>query len=239
MSTTSKTGSGDWLLNAVKHNPEGLLLLAAGAVLMMRKTSLTEGTSDTVSQAASQVRDDVSSYANKAREGAASVASTASDYASQAKSAASDYASQIGEGSERIVRKSKSALQNTVSRIVQDQPLAVAMAGLAAGAAVAAVFPATEIEKQTLGPLREEVSEQAGRLGERMKDATAKAGEKLKDVAQERGMSAVKEALNEVKDAFTDSLSQPSNTGSSFSQSTNPERAGSSGAATTGNRDQG
>ena len=65
----------------------------------------------------------------------------------------------------------------------------------------------------TLGPLREEVSEQAGRFGERMKDATAKAGEKLKDVAQERGMSAVKDALNEVKEAFSDSLSQTSNTG--------------------------
>jgi hypothetical protein len=120
---------------------------------------------------------------------------------------------------------------------VQDQPLAVAMAGLAAGAAVAAVFPATEIEKQTLGPLREEVSEQAGRFGERMKDATAKAGEKLKDVAQERGMSAVKEALNEVKEAFVDNMGQRSNTSSS--QSTNPEKAASSDAASTGNRNQG
>ena len=237
MSTTSKTGSGDWLLNAVKHNPEGLLLLAAGAVLMMRKTSLTGAASDTVSQAASHVRDDVSSYASKAQEGAASVASTASDYASQAKSAASDYASQIGEHSERIARQSKSALQNTVTRIVKDQPLAVAMAGLAAGAAVAAAFPATEIEKQTLGPLREEVSQQAGRFGERMKDATAKAGEKLKDVAQERGMSAVKEVFSEVKEAFTDNLNQASH--SSSSQNTKPERAASSGAASTGNRNQG
>jgi hypothetical protein len=238
MSTTSKTGSGDWLLNSIKHNPEGLLLLAAGAVLIMRKTSVTGGWLGTVPQPASQVQDNVSSYANKARENAASVASTASEYASQAKSAATEYASQIGEHSERIVRQSKSTLQNTLTRIVKDQPLAVAMAGFAAGAAVAAVFPATEIEKRTLGPLREEVSDQAERFGERMKDATAKAGEKLKDVAQQRSMSAVKEALNEVKDAFTESLSQTSNTGSSSIQTTNPERAASSSAATTG-KDQG
>ena len=28
--------SGDWILNTIKRNPEGLLLLAAGAVLMLR-----------------------------------------------------------------------------------------------------------------------------------------------------------------------------------------------------------
>jgi hypothetical protein len=27
---------GEWILNTVKRNPEGLLLLAAGAILMMR-----------------------------------------------------------------------------------------------------------------------------------------------------------------------------------------------------------
>ena len=27
---------GEWIFNAIKRNPEGLLLLAAGAVLMMR-----------------------------------------------------------------------------------------------------------------------------------------------------------------------------------------------------------
>ena len=30
---------GEWIFNAIKRNPEGLLLLAAGAVLMMRASS--------------------------------------------------------------------------------------------------------------------------------------------------------------------------------------------------------
>ena len=30
---------GEWIFNAIKRNPEGLLLLAAGAVLMMRTSS--------------------------------------------------------------------------------------------------------------------------------------------------------------------------------------------------------
>ena len=38
MSRQSSTGTSDWLLGAVKQNPEGLLLLAAGACLLLRKT---------------------------------------------------------------------------------------------------------------------------------------------------------------------------------------------------------
>ena len=34
----SAGNTSDWLLGAMKKNPEGLLLLAAGAVLLMRKT---------------------------------------------------------------------------------------------------------------------------------------------------------------------------------------------------------
>ena len=39
MNTQSRsflTDNGEWMLNAIKRNPEGLLLLAAGAVLMLR-----------------------------------------------------------------------------------------------------------------------------------------------------------------------------------------------------------
>jgi len=30
------TGAGEWIMGAVKRNPEGLLLLAAGVALLMR-----------------------------------------------------------------------------------------------------------------------------------------------------------------------------------------------------------
>jgi hypothetical protein len=35
-SGSSLGNGGEWILNIIKRNPEGLLLLAAGAVLMMR-----------------------------------------------------------------------------------------------------------------------------------------------------------------------------------------------------------
>ena len=43
--------------------------------------------------------------------------------------------------------------RETADYVVQEQPWAVALAGLAAGATVAAIFPPTHIERRTLGEL--------------------------------------------------------------------------------------
>ena len=39
----SSPGASDWLLGAFKQNPEGLLLLAAGCALLLRKSSAGSG----------------------------------------------------------------------------------------------------------------------------------------------------------------------------------------------------
>src|SRR5687767_10745320 len=43
---TGLSGAGDWLMKAAQRNPEGLLLLAAGAALLMRSSATFLG-SDT------------------------------------------------------------------------------------------------------------------------------------------------------------------------------------------------
>ena len=45
---TQQSGAriSDWLLGSARKNPEGLLLLAAGAVLLMRKSSSSPGQPD-------------------------------------------------------------------------------------------------------------------------------------------------------------------------------------------------
>jgi len=100
--------------------------------------------------------------------------------------------------------------------VLQDQPLVVALAGMAAGAAVAAAFPTTEFEKGTLGPLGEQVSDAANCLSEQLKEATVKAGEKLKNVVDEKGLnpSGLKDVASEVAGAFSGSMTG-SGTGSS------------------------
>jgi hypothetical protein len=92
--------------------------------------------------------------------------------------------------------------------VLQNQPLAIVAAGLAAGAALAAAFPPTELEKETLGPVGDQVSRAAGRFGDQLKQATAKAGEKLKTAVEERGLHSegLKDVAGEVVETFKASM---------------------------------
>ena len=195
---------GEWIFNAIKKNPEGLLLLAAGAVLMMRTSSPQRSSIDTAAaygrapDAASKattspMADAVTDSARRTMDAASSYASTASDTARQTMDAAKSYASTaaeyadqakrvVGEQSERVVRQTRSMAQG----VLQNQPLAIVAAGLAAGAALAAAFPPTELEKGALGPVGDTMSKAAERFGDQLKQATAKAGDKLKTAAEEK-----------------------------------------------------
>ena len=225
---------GERILNTIKRNPEGLLLLAAGAVLLMRtnasKSSATPmdaygrgaQASERMEDAARQTMDTARSYASSAGDVARRTMDPASSYAKSASdaaretmenakshaSSASQYASEarraVGEQSERVVRQTRSMAQG----ILQNQPLAIAAAGLAVGAALAAAFPATQLERETLGPMGDQMSKAAERVGDQLKQATMKAGEKLKSTAEERGLDSdgLKEMASEVADTFRTSM---------------------------------
>jgi hypothetical protein len=217
---------GEWIFNAIKRNPEGFLLLAAGAVLMMRTNSpqssqaasndATYGpTKDAARKTAGQMADAVTDTARRTMDVASSYASTASDTARQTMDTAKSYASSaveyadqakrlVGEQSERVVQQTRSVAQS----VLQNQPLAIVAAGLAAGAALAAAFPPTELEKETLGPVGDQMSKAAERFGHQLKQATSKAGEKLKTAAEERGLhtEGLKDVAGEVVDTFKASM---------------------------------
>jgi hypothetical protein len=224
-SNTPSFGSADWLMSAVKKNPEGLLLLAAGCALLLRSgrasaqgsgyvsgqyqrySGSRAGYDDTDSDQDWKMREGMSRAADTAREYASNVGKTLSDTAENVGrtlsettdryvSAAGDYADEarrtIVDQSGRMVEQA----QSTVERIVREQPLAVAIAGLAAGAAVAAAFPATRFEREMLGPVGERLSETVSDAGERLSDAASAAGERLMTAAEEKGLN--KEGLKEV-----------------------------------------
>ncbi|MPZ40499.1 MAG: hypothetical protein GEU95_21100, partial [Rhizobiales bacterium] len=213
-------------MGAVKNNPEGLLLLAAGCALLLRSggsigrgeqsarrsQSTSYGARDRQyesdgrrqSGSRSAMTESMSRTADSAREYASDMGKTVSEKASAYASAVGDYADDarrtVADQSERIMQQA----QGTLRRVLQEQPLAVAVLGLAAGAAVAAALPATSIERQTLGPAGERLSEAATNTGEQLREATSKAGERLMDVAEERGLNAegLKEAASDVAGTF-------------------------------------
>lgn len=261
MSRQSSTGTSDWLLGAVKQNPEGLLLLAAGACLLLRKTggkalfaghassnrsspgsgSHTSGSQRSeqsgrsgFSQALSGAQDYAGDIADRTMDTVGAVASTASDYAGKASRA-------VGEQSSRVAQQAQSTFEGTVSRILQDQPLAIAIAGVAAGAAVAAAFPATTFEREHLGPIGDQVTDAAYEVGDQLKEAAGRAGETLKSAIDQRGLNAegLKDAATkvatEVAGAFGGSGTGGSPSGSGISGGSSSGKAsGLSGRGTSG-----
>jgi hypothetical protein len=223
--------AGSRLLGAARRNPEALLLLAAGCCLLMRSGgSLFKGTSgprydDTghahradfrrvsPGPASSSVREGLSRAADAAGEYASDIKDRVSDAASSYTEAATDLAQDAGrsvsEHTSRLTRQAQSTLESGMNRVLREQPLAVVMAGLAAGAAVAAMFPTTEIEDRTFGAAGKSLRQAAGKAADRVKDAAGKAGERLKNAAEERGLTTegLKEVAGEVTDTFTKAVS--------------------------------
>lgn len=223
--TDTTSQAGDWLMGAARRNPEALLLLAAGACLLMRSGESGATRTMVRSRSNANERDYASDAGQRARsapmrEGVSRAADTAADYASEVKERVADtargYADSVSEfaddarravseRSERWQRQARSQLQGGMERVLREQPLAVAVAGLAAGAAVAALFPSTRMENEAFGGAREALTDAAGKAGQRVMDAAGKAGERLKEAADERGLSAggLKEMASEVADTFT------------------------------------
>ena len=165
-----------------------------------------------VSRAADTAADYVLDVKDRISETAGSYADSVSEFADDARTA-------VSERAERWQRQAHSQLQGGVERVLREQPLAVAVAGLAAGVAVAALLPATKMENQAFGAARDALTDAAGQAGERVMDAAGKAGERLKEAAEDRGLSAdgLKKMASEVADTFTSEVKGKSDPGGSAS----------------------
>lgn len=207
----------DGIMGVIKANPEGLLLLAAGGALLMRSGSARSQTRSDGNQhpeyGSQRIRsggigDAASETADRARRYVADVGSTVSetakDYASSIGSYADDAQRAVVDGSEHLYEQARTTVQGAFSRVLKEQPLGLALLGLAAGAAVASVLPRTSVERETLGVVGERVTEFAGTVRENLGEAASQAGEKLKQVADEHGLNSegLKEAAQEVAGAF-------------------------------------
>ena len=154
----------------------------------------------------------MSRAADAAGEYASDIKDRVSDAASSYTEAVADFAQDasrsVSEHTSRLTRQAQSTLESGMNRVLREQPLAVVMAGLAAGAAVAAVFPTTEIEDRTLGAAGESLRQAAGKAAERSRTQRAKPVS-ASSAAEERGLTTegLKEVAGEVTDTFTSAVS--------------------------------
>ena len=213
MNTNSYPGRAEWLVDRIKKNPEGLLLVAAGCALLLRA-----GSGNRFNPPMSQAGSVVSKASSQAADYVHSAGEKASEYASQAASYATSTAENLRTESERVVGSMRTQVSDTFERVTQRQPLAIAAVGLIAGAALATAFPPTDIERRTMGPLADDLKEAGSDLADRLSEGTQAASDRLKQAAHERGLNAdgLKEAGAEVAKAFTGSLSDQPSKGSAY-----------------------
>jgi ElaB/YqjD/DUF883 family membrane-anchored ribosome-binding protein len=114
-------------------------------------------------------RQHASSLSQTAVEHAKEITSTAGEYVESARQAVVDQSNQIAD-------RTRGAIEG----IIQDQPLLVALAGLAAGAAVAATFPSSQVERATLGEAGRRLTDVASSASERLAETASVAGQRLK-----------------------------------------------------------
>jgi hypothetical protein len=194
----SYSQAGDWLAGTARRNPEALLLLAAGCALLMRTrpSSSSRSVIEQQDYRSHTAAEHVSNIGNR-------VSEKAGDYTESVSQFAQETGRNISEQSDRLMRKAQSTFKAGLGRVLREQPLAVALAGLAAGAAIAAAFPRTDIENRTFGRARDVLTKGAAEAGENLMGAAA-------DRLQTSAAEAVKNLAADVAGAFASGVTRKS-----------------------------
>lgn len=214
---------GHYYREAEQRDPEATRLRQQDSSSRGAMARAAESARGYTSEAAGRVTGAVGDYASDMTGRVSDVTGRVTDAASQYASTVSDYAGdirdQVVSGASRLPDQARSTVQAGFARILREQPLALAAMGIAAGATLAAIFPATEAENQMLGPAHDAVVDAASRVAENVKSAAGETGEQLKEAARERGLDpeGLKGLARDVAGKFADNV-----TGRSTEQGQDP-----------------
>lgn len=240
MKRNSESTTGDWLISAAKRHPEAFLVMAAGCALLLRgkggdstprdeyddfyddedlvdefvpHRGQRDGIASAVRERVSDVAEAASDYAAEVGERVADAGERVYDTAASYASAASGYAQEGGRVVRRRAAKFGGQAQYAADRVLREQPLAIAVLGLAAGAAAAALLPTSEMEERALSPARGKLAEAANRTTDALKDAASDMGREIKANIADRVLSG--DVAKEAAKAFASSLTGESKGGAS------------------------
>jgi hypothetical protein len=206
------SGIAGFVSETMRKRPEALLLLAAGAALMMtsgRGQGLRESVSragaggigerlhsaaDSASHLASDMRERVGDQVDELRE-------AAGGYAHRAARRAQEQSEALTERTGAAMNRVRSGVQENIDYMLHEQPIALGALSLLAGVIIGAALPRTVLESRTLGVTREPLR---GRM-EAFKAAASDAGEKVKEAVS----GAVSEA-GKARDSIVQAASRTS-----------------------------
>jgi hypothetical protein len=215
------TDAAQWLIDTAKRNPEGILVVAAGCALLMRsRGAFSSSGKDSVS-GSSRDASTLSRASESATQMAGSIGTRIAEAGSQVTGQAGEMAKTLSAQTSEVAAKAQSLVGSGFGQLVREQPLAFIALGLAAGAAVAALLPATAIEERTLGGARDAISAMSGNLVAAATDA----GQRLKEGITERASEGLKELAQEVGGQFTEKvMGHDGDAGDAAGTSTPPRR---------------
>jgi len=180
-------GIADFISRTMRNRPEALLLMAAGAALMMARGrglgqhdgvaagigERLHSAADTAAHMASDLRQRVGEQVEDLRE-------SVGDYAERATHRAQEGREALTHRTGEVFEQARTGLRENVDYMLREQPLALGALSLLAGVAIGAALPRTVIETRTVRVAREPLRGAQGRR-ETLRSAVGDVGEKVKE----------------------------------------------------------
>ena len=153
----------------------------------------------TASNAAERLGEGASKAVTAAKDTAVGVGESVGDFADTALNATREEAAHLRDQARRVTHD----MRDRAVKLAEEQPLIVAVAGIAVGAILAAALPRTKIEDDLMGETSEAIKETAGQVASeqiaKISSEADKVAEEIKETITEHGVTA-KAAVNVVRD---------------------------------------
>lgn len=172
-------GLADFVSDTMRHRPEALLLMAAGAALMLTRgrgfglselwsgagsrNDAAQGIGERIHAAADSATHVASDMRGRVGEQVDDLRETVSDYAERAAHGAQEKREALTRRTGAAIERARSRMQDNIDYMLREQPLALGAVSLLAGIAIGAALPRTAIEADVAGLAREPLREGASR----------------------------------------------------------------------------
>ena len=193
--TTNPPGSGSASL--VGNASEAIGDAARSAASGVKEAA--SSVSATASNAAERLGEGASNAVTAVKDTAVGVGESVGDFADNGLNAAGEEAGHLRDQARRVTHD----MRDRAVKLAEEQPLIVAVAGIALGAILAAALPRTKIEDDLMGETSDTIKETAGEVASeqiaKISSEADKVAEEVKETISEHGLTP-KAAVNVVRD---------------------------------------
>ena len=185
--------TGFRMMDFIQENTSLVAAMGLGAVWLIQQRNRSEISGDRMARFAytgperrrsgltQRIADRADDVRHAIGNAVGSATENVSERAGEVGSGARERARELGHRAQEQTRRARTGM----ARLMEDNPLAVAAGVAVLGLAAGLLVPETERERNTLGPVRDDLAERVQTTASRIKDAAVEAGHEVKDTVQE------------------------------------------------------